>query len=315
MMTNNPSVEIEEIEDDIPITTGCVFCEKTVEVFKEEYDQNRAIGHGNFYCAFCIRNHNHHADALQHKLILSFRGVIGYYYWQLYQNPNRSIYLSEIESCIRRHSSVGLQHPAFSYDPETLNWYIDFRFVGNTKHKFPVQTIHNNIDFILETFDLKQRVPHLNVQTFQDKFVKAIELYHTQRQRPKDKKLLCPTFVNCGSLKQDMDFEGVKTLPTFFFDTAVTGENAVNLPAISLHEEGVKAKEDAIPILKIKVKKVKTYLEAIVELPGMKPTKLARKDGSTRYPNKASLASSARAMSRSMGVRYELIYPKEAAAK
>lgn len=216
IMTNNPTVEIEEINEETAITTGCVFCEKSVSLFKEEYDRNRAVGHGHFYCAFCLRNRHHHADALHHKLILSFGGVIGFYYWQLYQNINRTIYLSEIEYYVREHEKVGLKHPAFTYDPETMNWYIDFRMIGNNRYKFPIKTVHNNIDFIIECFQLQKRVPHLNVKTFNDKFTTAIDLYYEQRQRPKGKRVLCPTFVNCGSFRADMDFESTKTIPNFF---------------------------------------------------------------------------------------------------
>jgi hypothetical protein len=314
-MTNNPSVEIEEINDEIPITTGCVFCEKTVLVYKEEYSQNRAVGHGNFYCPFCIRNGHHHSDASQHKLILSFRGIIGFYYWQLYQTPNRSIYLSEIESCVREHVSDGLQHPAFSYDPETLNWYIDFRLVGTTRHKFPIKTVHDNIDFILECFQLKKRVPHLNPDVFQNKFTEAINLYYEQRQRPKTKKVLCPTFVNCGSFRPDMDFESTKTLPTFFFSADVAGENAVNLSSINNHEDEVREKENALPRIVVNVKEKDGQFEGVVTLPGLKPTKLSRKDGRTTYPTKASITSGVRALERRMGMKVEIDYEEKIAAK
>lgn len=313
MTTNNPSVEITEIKEDIPITTGCVFCEKTVSIYQEEYDQTRAVGHGGYFCPFCIRSGHHHKDALLHTMILSFRGVIGYYYWQLYINPNRLIYLSEIETCLREHAQMGLQHPAFSYDPETLNWYIDFRLIGDTKHKFPIKTVHDNIDFILETFGMKKRVPQLNVQLFQDKFNKAITLYHEQRQRPKEKKLLCPTFVNCGSFRADMDFESIKTLPGFFFDSYWAGENAVNTITINNHEEGVKAREDAAPRIVANVKEKDEAFEVMIDVPGLKTTKLVRSDGNTVYPTKASLTSGLRALERKMGMKLEVVWPKVAA--
>jgi hypothetical protein len=313
MTTNNPSVEIAEITNDIPITTGCVFCEKTVSIYKEEYDQTRSIGHGHYFCPFCIRNGHHHQDAILHTLPLSFRGVIGYYYWQLYINPSRAIYLSEIESCIREHVQMGLQHPAFSYDPETLNWYINFRLIGKTKHKLPLKTVHDNIDFILETFGIKKRVPQLNVQMFQEKFNKAITLYYEQRQRPKEKKLLCPTFVNCGTFRHDMDFESIKTLPNFFFDSYMAGENSVNTVAINEHEEGVKAREEVAPKIIATIKEKDASFEAMIAVPGLKTTKLERSDGNTIYPTKASLTSGLRSLERKMGIKVEVIWPKIAA--
>lgn len=313
MTTNNPSVEISEIKDDIAITTGCVFCEKVVSVYQEEYDQTRSLGHGHYFCPFCIRNGHHHNDALLHTLSLSFRGVIGYYYWQLYVNPSRVIYLSEIESCIREHAQMGLQHPAFSYDPETLNWYINFRLIGNTKHKLPLKTVLDNIDFILETFGMKKRVPQLNAHLFQDKFNKAITLYHSQRQRPKEKKLLCPTFVNCGSFRPDMDFESIKTLPSFFFNSHMAGENSVNTTAINTHEQGVKDKDDAAPKIVATIKERDESFEAMIDVPGLKTTKLERSDGNTVYPTKASLTSGLRALERKMGIILEVVWPKVAA--
>jgi hypothetical protein len=38
---------------------------------------------------------------------------------------------------------------------------------------------------------------NINVDLFEKKFIDAINLFHTKRYRPKNKKILCPSFKGC----------------------------------------------------------------------------------------------------------------------
>ncbi len=67
--------------------------------------------------------------------------------------------------------------------------------------------------------------------------------------------------------------------------------------------------------LRVSVRQNKTGYEGTVELPGLKPTKLTRKDGSTSFPTSSAVKTVARSVGKrlSMDVRYA--EPAKKAAK
>lgn len=168
----------------------CNFCEKTCEVFPDQFSPiNKLSGEGNFYCAFCLR-HNFHTKNSKNILILSFRGIIAQFYYQNYITQ-QMMYISQIEDFIESHQKAGLVNPCFSYDPETMLWFIDFSKIGNTKKKIPIEEIYKTVLSILVSFNLFEF--SANMSGMYKKYKDAIELFYTKRQRPENKKMLIPT--------------------------------------------------------------------------------------------------------------------------
>jgi hypothetical protein len=131
---------------------------------------------------------------------MSFRSVFGYLYHELYLSPVRKLYISELEDMIRVHVEVGLGNPTFRYDPETFLWFVDFGRVGQTPRKLRIEDVLRTTIDILACFNLWETVPGLQLQSFYGKYREAIMGFYTKRYRPEGKKILVPTFTNCGHI-------------------------------------------------------------------------------------------------------------------
>ena len=82
-----------ELSDDF--FRKCHFCEKSCQFSPEQLQLiHKLSGSNNFYCPFCLRN-NLHTKANRDVLILSFRSIIGYLYFQnyLYCNSKNRIWI------------------------------------------------------------------------------------------------------------------------------------------------------------------------------------------------------------------------------
>jgi len=58
----------------------CAFCQKTVKPTSDFHFIYETLTGDYFHCPFCIR-HDYHTKNNKHILTLSFRAIIGYYYY------------------------------------------------------------------------------------------------------------------------------------------------------------------------------------------------------------------------------------------
>lgn len=179
----------------------CNFCEKTCEIGNNPVVEKLSAP-GNFYCPFCLR-HDLHTGKNRDILILSFRSIIGYFYFQNYiqATSGKKIWLSEIEDFVQSHIQAGEMNPLFLYDHETMLWFINFQKVGNSKRKVPVEEILKTILNILTCFNLSQTVPGLSLVSFYEKYKEAVDAFYRKRYRPDRRKMLIPTFKESGIME------------------------------------------------------------------------------------------------------------------
>lgn len=183
------------------IVRTCNFCAKEVDapVYVERINQ-RLGGKRDFYCSFCLRN-NLHTRNSQHILTMSFRSIVGYYYYEHYigsHSPShRRMWLSEIDDFIQVHAEVGMCNPVFNFDPVTLLWFVDFSKIGISKKKIKVEEVLKTVVNMLATFNLTEQVPGLQATLFYEKYKDAIMQFYNQRYRPEGRKMLIPTLVGC----------------------------------------------------------------------------------------------------------------------
>jgi len=176
----------------------CDFCGKD---FIGQKVTDRLAGHDGYYCSFCLR-HRLHTKNASNVLGLSFRGVIGYYFSEYYQQvPKPRMWLAEIRDFIDCHIEVGMTNPLWSYDPETLLWVLDFSRVGVSKRKIRVEEMLKTVINVLACFNLPQEVPGVRLYRFYSKFKDAIMQFHTKRYRPNDRRLLIPTLSGCLNIE------------------------------------------------------------------------------------------------------------------
>lgn len=211
LVTDAPNGELSEC-----IYRTCNFCEKQTEIFPLNKKVNQRLTGGNqFYCNFCLR-HDHHTKNSHNILIMSFRSILGYYF-QNHYCCYKKMWLSEIKDYEMSHSQAGLQNPVFSYDPETMLWFVNFAKIGMSKKKIKVEEVLKTILNILICFNLPLEVPELHFSRFYSKYKDAVMNFHTKRYRPENRKMLIPTFINCGIFTKNLDetrFFSRKTIDT-----------------------------------------------------------------------------------------------------
>lgn len=160
----------------------CAFCQK-IACTSSEFQQKTL-----FYCPFCIR-HKQHTRNNRHVLILSFRNILGYFYHQKYLSNRPTMYLSEIYDYCAIHMQSGLQNPCFSYDSETLLWFIDFSLVG--RNKIPFTSVKKTVVDILACFKLEINLPQH--QQIYPLYEIGLENFYQYRRSPKNKMLIPQT--------------------------------------------------------------------------------------------------------------------------
>lgn len=175
----------------------CDFCGKNFELspaVRKHVEQ--LSGHKSLYCPFCLR-HGYNTKNNRNVLIMTFRSIIGYYYHEFYLVPHTKMWLAEIKDYIDIHARVGLISPLFTYDPETLLWFVDFSKVGLSKKKLKVEEVLKMTINILACFNLSQQIPQMRMTRFYNKYKEAIMQFHTKRYRPEGKPVLAPTLTGC----------------------------------------------------------------------------------------------------------------------
>lgn len=186
----------------------CNFCNKLVGTSAEARRLCETLsGDEAFYCSFCLR-HGFNTRNNKHVLPISFRSIIGYYYYAFYcteEGMKRRMWLSEIKDYIKCHEQVGLLNPLFSYDPETYMWFVDFAKVGNGRRKVEVNDVLRTVTNVLACFNLYHFVQG-DLNRFYGKYRDAIDRFYQQRFRPEGRPCVVPTLSGIRpSVKFDLE--------------------------------------------------------------------------------------------------------------
>lgn len=175
----------------------CGFCKKTVGLWPNARKLCEKLSGNEFYCSFCLRN-NFNTKDNKHVMIMSFRSIIAYYYYNYYCCNPPKIWFAELNDYISTHIQAGNQNPIFTYDPETMFWFIDFKRVGKDKKKLGLEDILKTTINILTCFNLKENMAGFSAPKFYEKYRDAIVKFYENRFRPQGRKILIPTLAGCG---------------------------------------------------------------------------------------------------------------------
>lgn len=197
----------------------CNFCSKdTIMTSSSRRLTDRLSGPGRFYCAFCLRNKFNQRDS-RHTLIMSYRGIIGYYYYAFYMmSKNINMTINEIWDYVNLHIKIGTQNPLFAYDPESFLWFIDFNRVGVAARKMPIKDILCTVAEMLMAFALHENVKDIKPHKMYLKYEEAILKFYHQRTRPVNMRILSPTLKLTGA----SEYSGEKPARDFFTHSTVT---------------------------------------------------------------------------------------------
>jgi len=177
----------------------CDFCGKLVAPGDSMAVLEKLSGPGRFFCDFCLRQ-RHNSKGGRNVLILSFRGLVAYLYYEIYLS-SRSSSFSEIEDAIADHIATGLKNPVFAYDPETMLWHVDFSRVGSTKKKLPVESVKATVNEMMKKLRLSSFLGTVQWPKLEAKYGDAIDEFYQKRSRPASRRLLIPTLKGCGPLE------------------------------------------------------------------------------------------------------------------
>lgn len=109
----------------------CNFCGKMFVPTEREMIDNGFLGRGKIFCDFCLRNSYSEPDIAKNTLAISFKGLIGYFFFALSNTlKTNGLYSSDIREMIENHFKAGMSNHIFKYDPDTFTWFIDFSRVG-----------------------------------------------------------------------------------------------------------------------------------------------------------------------------------------
>lgn len=200
-----PAASSGELSD--KVFRKCCFCEKNYESGNSQSQLlDRLSGPGNFYCSFCLR-HGLNNKGSRDVLILSFRSIIGHFYFQNYiqVNNGQRLWISQIQDYINDHYRAGAVNPLFLYDPDTMLWFVNFAKIGTSKKKIPLEEVIKTVVSILTTFNLSENVPGVSMSSLFLKYKDAIDGFYRKRFRPADRRMLIPTITNTESKTCSLD--------------------------------------------------------------------------------------------------------------
>lgn len=177
---------------------SCNLCERQVGLYTaaRRMAERLSGSSDSFYCPFCLRN-RFNTKAGKDLLILSFKGIIGFYYEVLYRNKGDLCY-SQIKDYIQSHREAGLENPVFFYDDQSFNWFIDFSRIGRGNKKVRLSEVLQTVVSILSCFNMAQVVPGANLAKMFEKYQEAISKFCAHRYRPEGRRLLIPTLSGCA---------------------------------------------------------------------------------------------------------------------
>jgi hypothetical protein len=196
------AVKLTKIEDDPESLCNiyyqiCNFCGKGIKITPGNETSIKKLSSKTAYCSFCLRN-NYHFRSSHNVLMMSYRGILGFYYYRFYLEEPRTMWVNQLQAIIDKQVFVGLQHPAFNYDPSTFLWFIDFNKIGNNTSKAPFESVLNTTKSMFDLLDVNLNFKRCFIQPSNDlweKFSKALVLFYEQRKRPKDRRMLIPTML------------------------------------------------------------------------------------------------------------------------
>ena len=178
----------------------CSFCSKECRMESDQFEfYKRLSPEGKFLCCFCLRN-EFHLKIQNNILIMSFRGIIGQLYYSHYKQ--RKIWISQIKDLFEKQREIGLKNPVFSYDPETLLWFIDFSKVGSSPLKVSLEEVVGTIKDMVYSLELSEYFNGYNNRKLHSKFKQAIEKFYSCRYRPTERRALIPTLDGCAVIHQ-----------------------------------------------------------------------------------------------------------------
>jgi hypothetical protein len=188
--------------------TSCGFCQKVVILAEDDILKTQTTLQGTYFCPFCFR-HDFHTRP-EDILIISYRGVIGYYYWTLYlaalPNTERTLTVARIKAMIDQHIKVGLRNPAFSYSDDTFQWFLDFNKIGKTK--VPIRQVIQTTEEILACFHLKDYLGWTNEEEqINDEILGKIEKYRRTAKAKRKQFNCCIPLVSTPQKWQDTNIE------------------------------------------------------------------------------------------------------------
>jgi hypothetical protein len=179
----------------------CNFCGKETRITTKVSQFAQLLsGPDRFYCTHCLRNRYNTKNG-RNVLILTFRGIIGYYHHMFFAHQARQplMYISEIQDHIGLHAQVGLSNPAFNYDPESYLWFVDFGRVGRGRSKVPVEAVLRTIQEQILAFNLYEVVKDIRPQKLFRRYEEAVLQFYHQRFRPDGNRILAPTLQKTGA--------------------------------------------------------------------------------------------------------------------
>lgn len=209
-------VAIKEIASELESGTRawgqCNFCSK-ICMFHGGLKAccERVVGPNQLYCHFCIRNDLYQRYA-KNTLILTFRGIIGYYYYCFHTCKQPVMFMADLHDYVELHVHLGVQNPLFRYDPESFLWFIDFSKVGTGRRKMPVEYVLQTIVEILAGFNLYNNVRECSPFKMYDKYREAVMDFYNHRKRPPNQKILAPTLLATG-IPFESNFNSDKAIP------------------------------------------------------------------------------------------------------
>lgn len=231
------NVKIEEInthgeiegESEIPYRR-CNYCLKETTLRPAAVSLiSRLSGPNKFFCTFCLR-HKFNTKNIRNTLVLSFRGIIGYYYYAFYALPKVPVlYLNQLRDFIDLHVEIGKQNPLFVYDEESYLWYIDFSRIGKVKGQLPIEEVLKTIGEIIMSFGLFDYIKDVKPHVLYQKYEEAVQLFYHQRKRPEAAPILSPTLIKTGAAETAPEKPYVMTLAYSYHNTGVDQRKKINM--------------------------------------------------------------------------------------
>lgn len=193
-------INTEDLDDGLQTYQECFFCTKLCLATAASRVMSAKLSGNNFHCLFCLRNnYNLYNIVARDTMILSLRGLFGYYYYAYHIAPKTpAMYIVDIRDMIENHITVGLQNPIFTYDYETYSWFIDFNRVGDGKNKIELESVLKTLVSMCACFNIYDNVRGINGFKFYKKLEDGVTTFHNTRERKWNMKVFVPTLWKCG---------------------------------------------------------------------------------------------------------------------
>ena len=197
---------IQESKIEVLGSYNCGFCTKTIEE-DDFFEFNKKLSGDSCYCNLCIRM-GWNTKNNRNCLIMSFRPIIGYFYYYSYLSEPRKMWFNNLKRLVQNHVVAGKPYPFLSYDDESMSWFVDFRKIG--KDKIKVIEVEKAMIKIASTLNLQKHLIRFKQDKFNKKIVEAIQNFYTNRASAEQMVML--DFQNCCDYDgRVIDFDAVKT--------------------------------------------------------------------------------------------------------